>query len=147
MQAVGPATQQLCVQLHSDLREKTTCIKSGGKKTQDPDQNKGSGEHWLRPVMRAIASESLAIRALPLPDSIVLAGKLGVFPAIPRASQFCAVSFRAFQRLPAVAVATPAAQKIDNRSIANLLSNLPRSICCSKLAHRSRRVSPFVSTA
>jgi hypothetical protein len=46
-------------------------------------KNKGSGEHWLRPVMRAIAPEprrSLAIRALPLPDSIVLAGKLGVFP-------------------------------------------------------------------
>lgn len=53
------------------------------KKNQDPAQNKGSGEHWLRPVMRAIASEprrSLAIRALPLPDSIVLAGKLGGFP-------------------------------------------------------------------
>lgn len=56
---------------------------TAGKNTQDPAQNKGSGEHWLRPVMRAIASEprgSLAIRALPLPDSIVLAGKLGVFP-------------------------------------------------------------------
>ena len=88
MQAVGPATQQRCVQLHNDLREKTTaCIKSGGKNTQDPAQNKGSGEHWLRPVMRAIASEprrSLAIRALPLPDSIVLAGKLGVFSRLFR---------------------------------------------------------------
>jgi hypothetical protein len=100
--------------------------------------------------MRATASEprrSLAIRALPLPDSIVLAGKLGVFPAIPWASQFCAVSFRAFHRLPAVAVGTPRGQKIDNRSIANLLSNLPRSIRRSKLAHRSTQVSPFISTA
>ena len=79
--------------------------------------------------MRAIAPEprrSLAIRALPPPDSIVLAGKLGVFPAIPWASCFCAVSFRAFHRLPAVAVGTPTAQKIDNHSIANPLEQPPK---------------------
>jgi hypothetical protein len=100
--------------------------------------------------MRAIAPEprrSLAIRALPPPESIVLAGKLGVFPAIPWASCFCAVSFRAFHRLPAVAVGTPTAQKIDNRSIANLPEHLPSSICYSKLAHGFMQVSLFISTA
>jgi hypothetical protein len=84
MQAVGHATQQLCVQSHNDLREKTTACIGCKKKHPGPNpKNKGSGEHRLRPVMRATAPEprrSLAIRALPLPDSIVLAGKLGVFP-------------------------------------------------------------------
>lgn len=120
---------------------------TAGKNTQDPAQNKGSGEHWLRPVMRAIASEprrSLAIRALPLPDSVVLAGKLGVFPGY---SAGVPILRRILYRLPAVAVGAPTGQKIDNRSIANLLSNLLRSICGSKLAHCSRQVSPFISTA
>jgi hypothetical protein len=50
------------------------------------NKTKGSGEHWLRPVIRAIASEprrSLAIRAWPLPDSTLLAGTGGL-PAIFR---------------------------------------------------------------
>lgn len=45
-------------------------------------RSKGSGEHWLRPVFRALASEprrSVAIRALPLPNSILLAKKVGGF--------------------------------------------------------------------
>jgi hypothetical protein len=34
MQAVGPATQQRCVQLHSDLREKTTACINLAEKTR-----------------------------------------------------------------------------------------------------------------
>lgn len=45
---------------------------------------------------------------------------------------FRAVSFRAFHRLPAVAVRTPTDQKADNRSIACLLSNFTMCICRSK---------------
>lgn len=100
--------------------------------------------------MRAIASEprrSLAIRALPLPDSIVLAGKLGVFPGYSAGVPILRRILSSFSPLPAVAVGAPTGQKIDNRSIANLLSNLLGSICGSKLAHCSRQVSPFISTA
>jgi hypothetical protein len=46
---------------------------------------------------------------------------------------FRAVSFRAFHRLPAVTVRTPTGQKINNRSIAGLLSNFTMCISRSKL--------------
>jgi hypothetical protein len=43
MQAVGPATEQLCVQLHIDLREKTTaCIESGGKTRRSQPKTKAA---------------------------------------------------------------------------------------------------------
>jgi hypothetical protein len=123
----------------------------GGKNTQDPAQNKGSGEHGLRPVMRALASEprrSFAIRALALPDSIVLAGKTGgdFFPAIRWASCSAPYPLELFYRLPAVTLGTPTAEKIDNRSIVNLLSTVLSSICCAKLAHGCAHISRFIST-
>ena len=75
--------------------------------------------------MRAIASEprrSFTIRALPLPDSIMQAGKLGGSFRLYGGWASCSAPypFELFYRLPAVTVGTPTADKICNRSIANL---------------------------
>ncbi len=65
-----------CVHSHKGLREKTTeFLISPGKLAREwlDCKTRGSGERWLRPVIRSVASEhrrSIAIRALPLPNSI-----------------------------------------------------------------------------
>ncbi len=80
------------VQLHREMREKTTkCLDPVEKwDGRSFPETKGSGEHWLRPVVRAIASEprrSFALRALPLSNSTLLARKLGFSPALSWASR------------------------------------------------------------
>jgi hypothetical protein len=110
---------------------------------------KGSGEHWLRPVFAGhrVGTSTLPLRsvALPLPDSILLAGKLGVLPAVAVGVLFCAVSFRACHCLPAVTVRTPTGQKVGNRSIALPLNNLRASICRSNLPLQRISISSFIS--
>lgn len=58
---------EVCVQSHNHLREKPLELKEIARTTgKIRGKKRGSGEHWLRPVIRAIASEprrSLAIRA------------------------------------------------------------------------------------
>jgi hypothetical protein len=88
-------------------------------------EKRGSGEHMLRPVNRAVASEprrSFAIRAQPLPNLILVAKNLGVVLANSWASHFAPYPFELY-RLPAVTKGTPTCQKVGNRSIACPLSN------------------------
>jgi len=74
----------------------------------------------------AIASEprrSFAIRARPLPDSILLTKKLGVLLVIRGRSALRRI-LSSLHRLPAVAKGTPTCQKDGNRSITFLLSTV-----------------------
>lgn len=78
MSGFHPGELMNCAHSHKGLRQKTTAFlnleekyrlrKGSAVKTRD------SGERWLQPIIRALASEprrSIAIRALPLPNSVL----------------------------------------------------------------------------
>jgi hypothetical protein len=123
--------------------------RGGALRAQIPlTKHKAAASTGYGPCLRAIASEprrSFAIRALPLPDSILLAGKSGGFARLfPWASCSVPYPFELFTACP-VTDKTPTGQRVGNRSIAFLLSNVKRSICCSKLAPRNLQISSFIS--
>ena len=98
--------------------------------------------------MRAIASEprrSFAIRALPLPDSIVQVGKLGgsfrLYGGRPVLRRILSSFFTA---CPRSQLGRPQLTKFAIAPLPTFLSKLPSSICCSKLAARLRsRISLY----
>jgi hypothetical protein len=79
-------------------------------------QNKGSGQLIHEPVMRAFAVDSRRFVLFLLAAAKVFSVIVGV--------PFSDVSFRAFTASPTVEKGTPTAQLFDNRSIAQLLSDL-----------------------
>lgn len=89
--------------------------------------------------MRAVASEprrSFAIRALPLPDSMVLAGQLGGCFRLFRGRPVLRHPFELSYRLPAAAVRTPQLRKLTIAPLSTFSSEVLGSICGSILARR-----------
>jgi hypothetical protein len=141
------------VQLHREMREKTTpwlhSDEKWDRRAVHFQKEKAAAGAGLGPSSGSLASEprrSLAFRALPLPNSILLAKELGGFSGYFVGVPLRAVSFRAFHRLPAVAKRTPTNRKVGNRSIAFPLNNGQACILCSKPGRRKMPLSPFSSS-
>lgn len=99
-------------------------------------------------MVRAIASEPrrpVAIRALPLPNSILLARNWG-FPRLFRGRPILCRILSSFFACPPSQIGTPTGQKADNRSLAYLLSNLTSCISRSKPWHIRPLLSHSAST-